>query len=55
MDQLDETISNNKNQFDSICAKMKKLLVKKQYLSTRPPQCVYPRLFISNYCFAIDK
>ena len=34
---------------------MKKLLIKKQSLSTKAPKSIHPRLFVSNYSFAIDK
>ena len=55
MDNKTELISKHSTQFDSICSKMKKLLAKKQSLNSAEPKCIYPRLFVSNYSYAINK
>ena len=55
MDNTAEVLEKHSTQFNSICSKMKKLLAKKQSLNSAEPKCIYPRLFVSNYSFAINK
>ena len=52
---MDEIISANQPQMDRVCEKVKKLLIKKQKLKQDPLIEVTPRLFLGNYCNAIDK
>lgn len=52
---MDELILQNQQQYERVCEKMKKLLIKKQQIYQEEPKQIVEGLVLANYSYAVNK